>query len=153
MLTALYELKNVRRSRITTKNLTLGAGVSSTLVGLSGVPLGGSAEFGLKNKIEGDDFVSDPLVYAARYQLLKTSYLRADERSKPLAISLHPDNIYCQGFAMGGTDENWRSASQAAEVVPKDPDFDEFVEPTEEEMEYWEEFDIAQERLLRDLDE
>lgn len=151
MLTALYELEKVKVELIKERNLSLSLGASSTFIGtLSGVPVGASVSAGLD--VEGNTVsrVEQPMVYAARYQLLEARYVSSKITPEPHGIQLHRDNIYSRGFAMGGEQaSNEARKADSALVKCTEPGADDFVEGDEEELTYWNEFAKAEQMLMK----
>lgn len=155
MLTALYELEGVRTHTISEKNPALEVSASSTLIGTaSGVPLGGSVGAGFQTSNDTEGEVKQPMVYAARYQLLEASYSRRGEGAPPKGIMLHPDNIYCPGYAMGDDDHvNEESDADAAVLACEEPSVDTFVEQEDLGTKYWKEFAKVEKNMMARLED
>ena len=151
MLTGLYELSYVRSGTINEKHPSLGVEVSSTVMeAAAGVPVGPSIDIGRDSVTYSVGVVERPMVYAARYQLLKAEYFREACGDGQLTIQLHPDDIYSRGYVMGDNDADSNDASEATcavlEIAEEAPDVG-----AEEEMDskYWKEFDSVERKFKR----
>ena len=150
MLTALYELEGVSTYALSEKGFSASAKLSSALAGIvSTVPVGGSLSAGAQRGIVTEGFVPQPMVYAARWQLLKSNYVERGREHDPLTIELHPDNIYSIGYVMGDDEEEENEAEDADFAVlecaaAKSEDFEDSGRLTED---YWAAFQTA-ERMM-----
>lgn len=151
MLTAVYELEGVKTYSMNSSNLSAELGISSAAVGaMGGPPIGGSLAAGSNRALAMEASVQQPMVYAARWQLLKTEWLESDSVLDPLSIVLHPDNVYSVTFVMGGDDEEENELEDAEIAVLEcaEASRSELEEEDAVPEEYWEAFREAERLML-----
>lgn len=153
MLTGLYEFQNVRTFSMSARSLSAEFGISSAVVGaLGGPPVGGTFAAGTDRALTTDSFVEKPMVYAARWQLLRADYLETGSQLNPTSIALHPDNVYSIGSQMGADDEDEENDLEDADVAVvtcAEASREELLEEDDLGAEYWRAFRIA-EKLMMD---
>lgn len=155
MLTALYELEDVRTYSVAQKQLSGGLGISSILTSaLGGVSVGGSFEAEASRGLACEGEVKQRMVYAARWQLLQATYLETGSALNPSSIMLHPGDVYSVGSVMGGDDDEKNELEDAGVAAL------ELGESGPEELEaeknlpeqYWDAFQVAEELLMASIE-
>jgi hypothetical protein len=108
MLTGRYLLKDARSMVIYNHNPVGKIGIcSATVAALTGVPIGGSVQLDHNSGIKARMEMPGENVWAARYHLLDTTFVKmktGDKPSLPVSIALHPD-ITSKG-TLRKTDDN-----------------------------------------------
>lgn len=154
MVTALYELEDVRTYSVSRKQLSGELGISSILTAaLGGVSLGGSIEVGASRLLTSEGEVKQRMVYAARWQLLQANYLETGSALNLSSIVLHPDDVYSMGSVMGGDDdeENELEGARVASLECGESGTEEMEAEKDLPDGYWDAFEVAQELLLASI--
>ncbi|KAL2823763.1 hypothetical protein BDW59DRAFT_162930 [Aspergillus cavernicola] len=112
-LTGLYELKDTLSFSGDKRAFGVRGGISAELLALLGAPVGASAEAERAKSQMQSVQIKEPLVWAARYQLLDARYLHLDEDA-PVPrnlVSLRPKPIFSKGHRGDEDDTNYAELS------------------------------------------
>lgn len=135
-LTGLIELSNATVATVVIRNPAVSVGISSVILALAGVPIGGNVTVGTETKVTCDAKWPDASVWAAQYQLINTRRaLQIAQDASPINyMMLVPDFTYAPGQVLGGKDETMNALQ--LEVLPVED-----VDEEEEEALHVDSFD------------
>ncbi|KAL2851366.1 hypothetical protein BJX68DRAFT_275346 [Aspergillus pseudodeflectus] len=145
-LTGLYELQDTLS--FSTAKSTIGArgGISADVLALLGAPVGARADAEkAKSQIQSVQ-IKEPLVWAARYQLLdaKYLYLKKDKALPQSLVCLGPKALYSNDFRGEGDNANYDELSLLEPGQESISDG-----PASDAEEYWDEIKKAQHKWER----
>jgi hypothetical protein len=141
-LTGLYELEDTLSFSSAKSTIGARGGISSDLLAALGVPIGAGADAEkAKSQIQSVQ-IKEPLVWAARYQLLDAKYLyrKKDKTLPPSLVSLGRKALYSNDFRGEGDNANY------AELSLLEPGQDSTMAdgPPSDSDKYWENIKKAQ---------
>ncbi|KAL4755839.1 uncharacterized protein BDW70DRAFT_145814 [Aspergillus foveolatus] len=146
-LTGLYELADTVTFSQSKSTFGARGGISADLLAALGVPLGASAEAErIKNDFQHAQ-IKEPLVWAARYQLLDARYVHVKDDK------LVPENLVSLGSHPLQSEGNFRDAEPTANyaelsLIEPDPDLVTECPPVESD-EYWDRIKKEEKRWER----
>ena len=109
MLTGQYILEDTKIIHLTSGKQQGSISTGSAAIGaLTGVPVGGSISISPHVSLKVHFHTPDKLVWAAQYQMLKTSYVRTrsgDIPELPRVISIYPNKLRTGGGLRGEPDQ------------------------------------------------
>ena len=148
MLTGLLELEDGKSHVVKNKDKGLKFGIDPAAVtAMCGAPVGASVEIGRGISVEVESQLSGTMVWAAKFQLLKTIFKSWDGKTAMAEneFQLHPDDIFAGGVVLG--------ADNMEQIVELTVSAADTVGTGSEEMDksYWEAFEEAETRILEDL--
>jgi hypothetical protein len=150
MLTGFLELEDAKSHVVKGKDIGLNVGIDPAAVtAMCGAPVGASVEVGRGISVEVESQLSGPMIWAAKFQLLKTEFKSWDGKTAMAEneFRLHPDDIFAGSVVLGED-----SMENIVELTLNAADD---VGTSSEEMDesYWEAFEEAETRMLEDLAE
>jgi hypothetical protein len=122
---------------------------SSLVTATGGPPVGGAFRIGRESVKYSASTVRQPMVYAIRYQLLETGYVKTEPKNGQLSVKLNPNNIYSPYDVLGDEDGDGNPDTDTNFAALDLADIDDIAQLATEDVDlgYWEEFEDTMEMM------